>query len=211
MRQCETSTGRPRQFSQVLERIGAREGDKLHLGEVVEAFGERAFGAVMLLFAIVNMLPWPPGGTTITGAPLLFLSMELAWGRESLWLPGWIERASISRKTFRDTSQRFIKLIRFSESLSKPRLAFLTGPFGQGLVGLACLFLSIVLVLPVWGGNLIPAVAIGLFSLGIMQRDGIAVLLGWLTTAISAAIIVLAWRLIVGALVGGWHWVQSLV
>jgi hypothetical protein len=210
MRQCETSTGRPRQFSDVLERIGAREGDRLHLGEVVEAFGERAFGAVMLLFAIINMLPWPPGGTTITGAPLLFLSMELAWGRESLWLPGWIERASVSRKTFRDLSGRFMKLIRFSEHLSRPRLSFLTGPFGQGLIGLACLFLSIVLVLPVWGGNLIPAVAIGFFALGVMQRDGLAVLLGWLTTAISAAIIVLAWRLIVAAFAGGWDWVRSL-
>ncbi|RZJ95954.1 MAG: exopolysaccharide biosynthesis protein [Novosphingobium sp.] len=211
MRQCETSTGRPRQFSQVLERIGARSGDKLFLGEIVDAFGERAFGAVMLLFAIINMLPWPPGGTTITGAPLLFLSMELAWGRDSLWLPGWIERASINRRTFRDLSGRFMKAIRFSERLSRPRLAFLSGPFGQGLVGLACLFLSIVLVLPVWGGNLVPAIAIGLFSLGIMQRDGLAIILGWIVTGISAAIIVLAWRLIVGVFAGGWDWVQNLV
>ncbi|KQS54203.1 hypothetical protein ASG17_11140 [Brevundimonas sp. Leaf363] len=211
MRQCETSTGRPREFSAVLERIGARPGQKLFLGEVVEAFGERAFGAVMLLFAIINMLPWPPGGTTITGAPLLFLSMELAWGRDSLWLPGWIERASINRKTFRDLSAHFMKAIRLSERLSKPRLAFLSGPFGQGLVGLACLFLSIVLVLPVWGGNLVPAIAIGLFSLGIMQRDGLAIILGWIVTGISAAIIVLAWRLIVGVFVEGWDWVQNLV
>ena len=193
----ETSTGRPRAFSDVIEMLGGREGERLHLGEMVEAFGDRAFGAVMFLFAIINMLPWPPGGTTLTGAPLLFLSMELAWGRESLWLPDWLERASVSRKTFRDLSRRFMKPIRLSERLSRPRLRFLTGPHGQGLIGLACLFLSLVLVLPIWGGNLVPAIAIGLFALGVMQRDGIVVLLGCTITGLSVGILVLAWRLIV--------------
>lgn len=206
----ETSTGRPLAFSHTLERLAGRPGAKLYLGEIVEAFGERAFGAVMLLFAIVNMLPWPPGGTTITGAPLLFLSIELAWGRDTLWLPNWIERRSVKRETFRTLSGRFMKLIRFSESLSRPRLYFLTGPFGQGLIGLACLFLSAILVLPVFGGNLIPAIAIGFFSLGVMQRDGLAVLLGWLTTGITVAVLFLAWRLVLAGFQAGWTWATAL-
>lgn len=206
----ETSTGRPRAFSDVLQMLGERRGEKLYLGEVVEAFGTRAFGAVMLLFAIINMLPWPPGGTTLTGAPLLFLSLELAWGRHELWLPDWIERASIRRRTFAGLSGRFMKAIRFTEGLSRPRLAFLTGPFGRGLIGLACLFLAIVLVLPVWGGNLIPAVAIGFFSLGVMQRDGLAVLIGWVVTAVAIAVLFLAWRLILAGFDAGLGWVERL-
>lgn len=192
----ETSTGRMRAFSDVIEMLGTRPDERLQLGEMVEAFGDRAFGAVMFLFAIINMLPWPPGGTTLTGAPLLFLSMELAWGRETLWLPTWLERASVSRETFRGLSRRFMKPIRLSERFSRPRLKFLTGPHGQGLIGVACLFLSLVLVLPIWGGNLVPAIAIGLFSLGVMQRDGVVVLLGYAVTAVSVGILVLAWRLI---------------
>lgn len=206
----ETTTGRPRAFSETLERLAARPGPKLYLGEVLEAFGERGFGATMLLFAIVNMLPWPPGGTTITGAPLLFLSTELAWGRDSLWLPDWIERRSVSRDTFRKLSGRFMTMIRFTEGLSRPRLYFLTGKLGQGLVGLACLFLSAILVLPVFGGNLIPAVAIGFFSLGIMQRDGLAVLLGWLMTGVTVVILFLAWRIIVAGFETGWDWISGL-
>ena len=207
----ETSTGRPRRFSDTLERMGAHGGEKLHLGEIVEAFGERAFGAVMLLFAIVNMLPWPPGGTTLTGAPLLFLSAELAWGRDSLWLPQWLGRASVKRDRFRTLSGRLMKIIRFSEALSRPRLYFLTGRLGQGLIGLACLCLSAILVLPVFGGNLIPAVAIGFFSLGIIQRDGLAVLLGWIMTGVTVAVLILAWTLVVAGFTAGFDWFGRIV
>lgn len=202
----ETSTGRPRRFSDTLERLGAHGGEKLHLGEILQAFGDRAFGAVMLLFAVVNLLPWPPGGTTLTGAPLLFLSAELAWGRDSLWLPNWLAHASVKRETFRTLSGRLMRIIRFSEALSRPRLYFLTGRLGQGLIGLACLVLSAILVLPVFGGNLIPAVAIGFFSLGIMQRDGLAVLLGWIMTGVTVAVLILAWNLVVAGFTAGFDW-----
>ncbi len=205
-----TSTGRHLRFSATLERLAAHGGEKLFVGEVAEAFGERAFGAVMLLFAIVNMLPWPPGGTTLTGAPLLFLSAELAWGRDTLWLPRWLRRTSVSRETFRTLSCRLMTLIRATEALSRPRLCFLTGRFSQGLIGLACLLLSAILVLPVFGGNLIPAVAIGFFSLGIMQRDGLAVILGWLTTALAVAVLVFAWKLVVAGFGAGFDWFERV-
>jgi hypothetical protein len=207
----ETSTGRPRAFSDVLDILSARRAERLSLGEVVAAFGDRAFGPVMFFFALINLLPWPPGGTTVTGAPLLLLSLELAWGRQTLWVPGWAERISIHRETFRRLIRRFMRPLRWTEAVSRPRLYFLTGGFGQGLIGLACLFLSAVLVLPIFGGNLIPAVAIAFFSLGVMQRDGLAVLLGWLTTAIAIAILFLAWKLIVAGFQHGIDAVQRMI
>ncbi|MFC7378872.1 exopolysaccharide biosynthesis protein [Brevundimonas sp. GCM10030266] len=206
----ETSTGRPRAFSDVVEMLGARDGSRLTLGEIVEAFGDRAFGPVMFFFALINMLPWPPGGTTLTGAPLVLLSMELALGRDTLWIPGWAGRASVNRQTFRKLSRRLLKPLHFTERLARPRLYILTGGLGQGLIGLACLFLSVVLVLPIWGGNLLPAVAIGFFSLGVMQRDGLAVLIGWLLTGATVAVLFLAWALIVAAVEHGLRWFGHL-
>ncbi len=206
----DTSTGRPRAFSDVLALLSARPAANLCLGEIVEAFGDRAFGPVMFFFALINLLPLPPGGTTLTGAPLLLLSMELAWGRDSLWIPRWAERLSVHRETFSRLSGRLAKPVRWSERLSRPRLYPLTGGFGQGLIGLACVFLSAVLVLPIFGGNLIPAIAIAFFSLGVMQRDGLAVVLGWLTTAAVVAILFLAWKLIVAGARYGLAWIGGL-
>lgn len=207
---AETSVECPRRFSETLERLGAHGAEKLCLGEMVEAFGERAFGAVMLLFAIVNLLPWPPGGTTLTGAPLLFLSAELAFGRDRLWLPRWLDRASVKRETFHTLSSRLMRVIRYSEALSRPRLAFLSSRAGQCLIGVACLVLSAILVLPVFGGNLLPAVAIAFFSLGVMQRDGVAILIGWILTGATAVVLVLAWNLIVDGFHAALDWATRI-
>ena len=103
-----------------------------------------------------------------------------------------------------------VEEIRWTEGVARPRLYFLTGRFGQGMVGLGCVILSAILVLPVWGGNLLPAVAIGFFSLGVMQRDGLAVLIGWALALATAVVLFLAWTLIVASAEAGWRWISGL-
>ncbi|MBI2262979.1 MAG: exopolysaccharide biosynthesis protein [Caulobacterales bacterium] len=207
-------TGAPadqaRPFSEVIESIGERPGETLCLGEVVETFGQQAFGPVMFFFALVNMMPWPPGGTTLTGAPLLLLSVELAMGRDELWAPRWAERVSIKRPLFRKFNGRLKRGLKLTERLSRPRLPLFTGQVGRVLIGLACTFLSIVLVLPVWGANLLPAVAVGFFALGITQRDGLAVVVGWLLTGTTVAVLFLAWRVIVASVTHGFDWLARI-
>lgn len=187
-------------FSNLLERLSREGPDRLYVGEVLEAFGQRGLAALMLLFALINFIPLPPGGTTITGAPLLFLSVELAIGRQTNWLPHKLRTASILRATFRKGIGWLIPVIRVAENLTRPRLLWLTGWFGQGLIGLTCFLLSIVLVLPIPLGNIAPAVTMALFSLGVMQRDGVVVLMGWIATGVSVGLLAFAWKVVVAAL-----------
>ena len=58
---------------------------------------------------------------------------------------------------------------------------------GRRVVGLLCLLLAIVLPLPIPFGNVVPAATISLFALGLLARDGLAVLAGLAATALSAA------------------------
>lgn len=51
------------------------------------------------------------------------------------------------------------------------------------LVGLLCLLMAIVLVLPVPLGNMLPALAISLRALGVLERDGLWILAGLVTAA----------------------------
>ncbi len=77
-----------RRFSEVLEDIGAKDDEKLYLGELVNAFGERGFGALMVFFGLVNAIASPiPGTTTVLGAPLLLICLQLATRQDQLWMP----------------------------------------------------------------------------------------------------------------------------
>lgn len=200
----------PRRFSTVLEGLGARGGERLTLDEMVDAFGERALGAVMILIALISLLPWPPGGKVIFSLPLMLIASEVALQRQTLWLPGWLLRRSVSRQGYARGLGRFIRVVRFIENLSRPRLSILTGPLARLVIGLICLLLAVMLAFPVPFGDMLPAVTIMIFGFALMQRDGIATLAGLLGTAVCAGYLALVWRTIVHLAEVGANWFQGL-
>ena len=127
-----------RPFSQVLEDIGAKGDAKLYLGELVNAFGERGFGALMLFFGLMNIaIGIIPGTTTILGAPLLLMGFQLMTQQDQLWLPKWALKRSIEREAYRTGLQTVLPRLKKVERLAKPRLAIMTSPIAEMLIGLA--------------------------------------------------------------------------
>lgn len=201
-----SAIGRPRAFSEVLRDLGLSRAPRLSLAEGVAAFGERAFAAVMLLVALMNLLPWPPGGTTVLGAPLILLSVQLMRRRSTLWLPAWMLRAQVDRRAYRRFLRYLIPPLRWMERLTRPRLPFLTGRTAQMGLGFVMLVLAVILTLPIPFGNMAPATAIAIIALGVMQRDGLTVILGLLASVFSIGLLVVAWALIIGAFQAGLQW-----
>ncbi|EIM25960.1 exopolysaccharide biosynthesis protein [Microvirga lotononidis] len=188
----------PRQrFSEVLSDLASRPTATISIGDVLDAFGDRAFGALMLLFAAPNVLPLPPGMSAVLGAPLLFVTAQLMLGRPVLWMPRFIRERSISRDFFTLLTSKLSPILHRMERFLRPRLGLLLSPVPERIVGAACLLLALILFLPIPFGNMPPAFAISAFALGIVERDGIATLVGWLAAlgsllilaAISSAIV----------------------
>ena len=187
----------PERFSEVLSGLTSRTSSAISIGDVLNAFGDRAFGALMLLFAAPNMLPLPPGMSAVLGAPLLFITAQLMLGRSTLWMPRFIRERSISRDFFALLTAKLSPILHRAERFLRPRISILLHPVPERIVGAACLLLAIILFLPIPFGNIPPAFAIAAFSLGILERDGVATIIGWLATvgsililaAISSAII----------------------
>lgn len=204
-----------RPFSQVIEDIGARDEPKLYLGELINAFGERGFGALMLFFGLLSVaIGIIPGTTTILGAPLLLMGLQLAIRQDQLWLPRWALRRWIERETYRNGVQKVLPRLRKFERLSKPRLEIMTSELSEVLIGVATVILAFILILPIWGGNLIPALIIATFGFGLMQRDGLAILIGWSAIGLiglAALVIWLAWTWVSPFLVPFWAWLNGLL
>lgn len=204
-----------RAFSQVLQDIGAKNDPRLYLGELVNAFGERGFGALMLFFGLMSAaIGIIPGTTTVLGAPLLLIGLQLAVRQDQLWLPRWALSRWIERETYRRGVDRVLPRLRKVERLSRPRLAIMTGELSEVLIGVATVLLASILVLPIWGGNLLPALIIATFGFGLMQRDGLAVLIAWSAIAligVAALVIWLAWTWVSPYLLPLWSWLNGLL
>lgn len=181
-------------LSAKLERLTRRPDERLTIGELSSEFGEGAFGAVMLVLALLGMLPAVPGTSAVVGGAIAIIAVQLAVGSETLWLPRRIADRSFSRSTLQGLQARTAGPLRWLENWSSPRLLSWFTPLGRRLIGLLCIAMAVALALPLPLLNFVPGLAIAFFAFGLLQRDGLAVLFGLLTTvATFVAIAFLGW------------------
>lgn len=157
--------------------------------DIVDHFGHRAFGAVLFVFSVPNLLPLPPGSSTVLGLPLIIIAPQLAIGARRPWLPRAVADRTVDRSALATAFSKLIPRLEQVERLLAPRLTFLFGAVGDRLIGLICFLLALVLILPIPLGNMAPAASIGVFALSLTQRDGAFALLGYLLTLISGGLL----------------------
>ena len=162
--------------------------ERVSVGDLLSALGDRALGALMFVFAVPNVVPTPPGTSSVLGVPLVFLAAQVTFGLKP-WLPGIISRRSMSREDFHLLISRIAPWLERAEKLLKPRVSVLALPPMEFMVGLICLVLSLVLALPIPLGNMLPAAAISLMALGLLERDGVWILAGFLATLASVVLV----------------------
>jgi hypothetical protein len=120
----------------------------------------------------------PPGLSTIFGVLLLFPSIQMMMGNEQPWFPRAISKHSLRTATLRTVVEKSTPWLERIEPLTHERLTFLADrPFVQ-VLGAVCLVLALILMLPIFLGNLFPGIAVALIAIGLIERDGVFVLLG---------------------------------
>lgn len=174
---------RRRRLSEILAALGQRDGtETISVGDLLRGMDGRAFGALLLIFAFPNILPSPPGLAGVLGLPLVYLSAQMMLGRVP-WLPPFIDRRSISRASFQTLIARANPFLERAERLLRARIAVLTAPLAERFLGALCLALSLVLILPIPLGNLLPALSISIIALGLLERDGLWIIGGVILSA----------------------------
>lgn len=159
------------------------------LGQLTERFGMAAAGAMLLLLSIPAFLPIPLPTGIPAGAAMALLGVQLAWGAERPWLPGWLARFRLRREQVAAGLARLFRLLRRMGLRLRSRLPDVVGANGRprplaGLVLVAC---GVVIILPLPFGNQLPSLAVAAIGLGLLRRDGAFVLAGYGLAAASAA------------------------
>ncbi|MEL7252953.1 MAG: exopolysaccharide biosynthesis protein [Pseudomonadota bacterium] len=167
-------------------------GEGVTLAWVLETLGERAFGLFLLFLALPCCIPFLYGIPQIVALPMMFVSVQILMGRRAPWLPQKLGARAISSDSLTGLATRAGPWLRRIEALSKPRLTALTRPPADQLVGVALVIFSASILVPLPGTNTVPGFAVVLVAMGLLQRDGILVILGgligtaWIGTLVFA-------------------------
>lgn len=176
--------------SHMLRSLAAEPGETVSFGDMMAAAGARVHGLGLLLLVLPETLPLPlPSASTILAIPLLLISLHLVvFGEGSRW-PARLDALRVSRSAVQSVVRYLAPVLEWFESMSRPRWTVFAGH--ERLIGLACAYLSLVLLLPLPFLNAPPAICLALIALGLIQRDGVLIALGLAGTV--AVTFALAW------------------
>lgn len=155
-----------------------------------DLIGREGMLLVTAFLTIIFLVPVSiPGVSTVFGAAILLLSISRIVHRP-LWLPEKLKHRVVSTDKLRSGMQRGLKWFRRLERVSVPRrLRSLTGAGVMGFINNLGLILGAALLMAPFGlipfSNTLPAVALLFFAIGLLQRDGVCILLGHLMNVAS--------------------------
>ncbi len=177
----------PQNLSDVLDEIAQKveedeTPEQLTLGEVLDAFGRRSYGPLLLVIGLFAISPATivPGMTWFAAALTLLVAGQMAIGLPRIWLPRKALQTPLPREAVQQGIEKSRGLANRIDGLLRPRLTFLSHPPFVNLVALLCIAAALLTfplgLIPV--APLVPGIAVVFFALGATARDGVWLLLG---------------------------------
>ncbi len=173
----------PRKLSEELADLQQRFAKKpVTLREVIYTLRGRAYTLLLILLTLPFLTPLPlPGLSTLFGLAIGFIAMRLSLGQKP-WLPMRLQRKELPAGFFGKLFTVAARVIRLLEKFLRPRLPVLTA---SGVLLQLHAFvmllaaLTLLLPLPIPFTNSFPAWAILLLAGGLLERDGVFILGGY--------------------------------
>lgn len=199
-------------LDELLRELGARDlvagaperaGD-LALGDIVDKAAEAGFG---FLVAVLTLVAIPfVGLSTPFGLAIATLGLQLMLGRKRPWLPARLCRRRISLHALDRVLAILTKRTRWLAKSTRRRITFAVTPRGIGL-GIVFLALGLALPLPIPGSNLVFLVPLFVYAVGLLEQDGLWILVAHLMSLVDAALLVLFGATVLAVLARLWHWI----
>jgi hypothetical protein len=166
------------------ELLDRAPGASVPLGWVIEQLGERSFGLLMFLLALIALVP---GLSGFIGVLLMVPAFQMIMARRVPVLPRFIARREIPTQRLGRLIGRMVPLLRRAEKLFRPRWPT---PFEttRRVVGVVIMLLGVTLIEPIPFSHIIPSLVIMLVALAYLEEDGVMLCVALVVALASLAI-----------------------
>lgn len=189
-------------------------GRPLALRTVVEHLRFRGLPALVVLLCIPFLLPVSlPGLSMPFGIAIALCGLRMGIGR-GFWLPQFILRRELSPEFLAKIVGGAAAFYRRIERWVKPRMHFLQRwPGMMNLLGFMIMIGGILLSLPIPPPfpltNTIPGLAVIFMALGLMERDGVCIIIGYALALIGGCYVALIGVFGMAGLEWLWKWMMG--
>ena len=183
--------------------IAKLPASEVTLVEIMDIVGADSLMLLTIFLSLVFLVPVSiPGVSTVFGTGILLIGITRLFARK-LWLPKKIATRKISAEKLRAGFNRALVWFHRLEKISQPhRLRGLTTNGLMTLLNNLSFILAALLLMAPFGfipfSNTLPALALIFLAVGMMQKDGGSILLGYLSNV--ATIIYFAFLIAGGGL-----------
>lgn len=180
----------------LLDRLSEAANDEgsLSVGTAMDEIGRRSFGPILLLAGLVAIAPIVgdiPGVPTTMGVLVLLSVTQILFGRDHIWIPGWIESRSASEEKVSKALDWLRKPARFADRITRPRLRTLVDDRGRYLIAAACIVIALSMPFLEFVPFSSSGAAAGLvaFGLALVSHDGLVAAVAFVVTALTYGIV----------------------
>lgn len=178
------------------DAAAALQQERVSMRAMAQAHGPEAHGTLLLLLAMPCLLP-VPGVGTVLGLGIAALAVAMWRGHCAPCLPQRVAALELPRHW----AQRVLLGVASAYALAgrhaKARLSHLALSGRRSATSLAVGLMAAIVVMPIPFGNVLPALALMLIGLGLVFRDGLAVILGLLMSGVAllatTALLLMVW------------------
>ena len=163
--------------------LGEAPAGQVTLDWLLGRLGDRSFGVVLLLLALLGLLP---GVSAVAGVLLMVPAAQMILARRGPVFPRRVAGRRFEARRLARVVRRVVPVLRWLERFIRPRW---TTPFEatKRVVGGVVMLLGASLLAPVPLSNVPPALAIALIAFAYLEEDG-----ALLCAALAAALAMLA-------------------
>ena len=159
------------------------------VADLAALHGQATQGALLVLLAAPCLLPLPGVGTVLAWG----IAAAAVWmwrGDQTCQLPARVARLSLPTKAAVRVLHVLAWVYARAATLARERLTGLTHAVHRHWMAAWVAAMAVLIFLPIPFGNVLPAVALVLLGLGLVFRDGLAVLAGLATGGVALGITV---------------------
>ena len=178
------------------DAAAAIQEERVSMRAMAQAHGPEAHGTLLLLLAMPCLLP-VPGVGTVLGLGMAALAVTMWRGHCVPCLPQRVAELELPRHWAQRVLVGLASAYVLAGRHARARLSHLASAGRRSTIALAVGLMATIVVMPIPFGNLLPALALVFIGLGVVFRDGVAVVVGLLMSGVAVVattgLLLMAW------------------